>query len=59
MNKTTLLLPISLLVLGGYACNSQPGEKTQAPSATTAPTIQSVMCRTVAEPHSPRRPIRE
>ena len=37
MKKTTLLLPISLLVLGGYACNSQPGEKTQAPSAKTAP----------------------
>jgi len=37
MKKTALLLPISLLVLGGYACNSQPGEKTQAPSAKTAP----------------------
>ena len=37
MKKITLLLPISLLVLGGYACNSQPVEKTQAPSATTAP----------------------
>ena len=37
MKKTALLLPIALLVLGGYACNSQPGEKTQAPSAKTAP----------------------
>ena len=37
MKKTALLLPISLLVLGGYACNSQPGEKTQAPSTKTAP----------------------
>ena len=37
MKKTALLLPISLLVLGGYACNSQPGEKTQAPSAKTSP----------------------
>jgi len=37
MKKTALLLPISLLVLGGYACNSQPAAKTQAPSATTAP----------------------
>lgn len=37
MNKTTLLLPLSLLVLGGYACNSQPVGRTQAPAATTAP----------------------
>ena len=37
MKKAMLLLPISLLVLGGYACNSQPVEKTQAPSAKTAP----------------------
>ena len=37
MKKTALLLPISLLVLGGYACNSQPVEKTQAPSAKTSP----------------------
>ena len=37
MKKTALLLPVSLLVLGGYACNSQPGETTQAPAATTAP----------------------
>ena len=37
MKKTTLLLSISLLVLGGYACNSQPVEKTQAPSAKTSP----------------------
>jgi hyperosmotically inducible periplasmic protein len=37
MKKTTLLLSISLLVLGGYACNSQPVEKTQAPSAKASP----------------------
>lgn len=37
MNKTALLLSISLLVFGGYACNSQPAEKTQTPLAKTAP----------------------
>ena len=37
MNKTALLLSISLLAFGGYACNSQPAEKTQAQSAKTAP----------------------
>jgi hyperosmotically inducible periplasmic protein len=37
MKKALLLLPTALLVLGGYACNSQPGEKTQTPAATTAP----------------------
>jgi len=37
MKKAMLLLPIALLVLGGYACNSQPGAKTQTPAATTAP----------------------
>lgn len=37
MKKTMLLLAIALLVLGGYACNSQPVEKTQAPSAKTPP----------------------
>jgi osmotically-inducible protein OsmY len=37
MNKTTLLLPLALLILGGYACNSQPAEQTQAPPAQTAP----------------------
>ena len=37
MKKITLLLPISLLVLGGYACNSQPAAKAQTQAATTAP----------------------
>jgi osmotically-inducible protein OsmY len=37
MKKTALLLTLSLLILGGYACNSQPAEKTQAPSAKTPP----------------------
>jgi osmotically-inducible protein OsmY len=37
MNKTALLLSISLLVLGGYACNSHPADKTQALSTKTAP----------------------
>jgi len=37
MKKALLLLPISLLVLGGYACNSQPAAKAQTPAATTAP----------------------
>jgi hyperosmotically inducible periplasmic protein len=37
MKKTALLLSISLLMLGGYACNSQPAEKAQAPAAKIAP----------------------
>ena len=37
MKKALLLLPTALLVLGGYACNSQPGAKTQTPAAKTAP----------------------
>jgi len=37
MKKTTLLLPISLLVLGGYACNSQPAAKAQTQAAKTSP----------------------
>jgi hyperosmotically inducible periplasmic protein len=37
MNKTTLLLSISLLVLGGYAGTAQPAEQTQSPPAQTAP----------------------
>jgi osmotically-inducible protein OsmY len=37
MKKTALLLSISLLILGGYACNSQPAVNVQAPSAKTAP----------------------
>jgi osmotically-inducible protein OsmY len=37
MKKTALLLTLSLLILGGYACNSQPAEKTQVPSAKTPP----------------------
>ena len=35
MNKTALLLTLSLLVFGGYACNSQPAEKNQVASAKT------------------------
>jgi hyperosmotically inducible periplasmic protein len=37
MTKTALLLTLSLLMLGGYACNSQPAEKIQVASAKTAP----------------------
>jgi len=37
MKKTALLLTLSLLILGGYACNSQPAEKIQVPSAKTPP----------------------
>ena len=37
MKKITLLLPISLLVLGGYACNSQPAAKAQTQAAKTSP----------------------
>jgi len=37
MKKTALLLSISLLVFGGYACNSQPTVKAQTPAAKTAP----------------------
>jgi len=37
MKETALLLSISLLILGGYACNSQPAVNAQAPSAKTAP----------------------
>ena len=37
MNKTTLLLSISLLVLGGYAGTAQAAEQTQSPPAQTAP----------------------
>jgi hyperosmotically inducible periplasmic protein len=37
MNKTALLLTLSVLVLGGYACNSQPAEKTKVAAAKTAP----------------------
>lgn len=37
MKKTALLLPISLLVLGGYACNSQPAAKAQTQAAKTSP----------------------
>ena len=37
MKKTALLLSISLLVLGGYACDSQPAAKDQAPAAKIAP----------------------
>lgn len=37
MKKTTLLLPISLLVLAGYAGTAQPAEQTQSPLSQTAP----------------------
>jgi hyperosmotically inducible periplasmic protein len=38
MNKpTALLLSLSLLVLGGYACDSQPAAKTQVAAAKAAP----------------------
>ena len=37
MKKTALVLSISLLMLGGYACNSQPADKTQAQAAKTSP----------------------
>ena len=37
MKKTALLLTLSLLIFGGYACNSQPAEKTQVAAAKTAP----------------------
>src|SRR5215510_16572212 len=37
MNKTTLLLSISLLVLGGYAGTAQAAEQPQSPPAQTAP----------------------
>src|ERR1051325_750371 len=37
MKKTALLLTLSLLIFGGYACNSQPAEKTQVSSAKTPP----------------------
>jgi hyperosmotically inducible protein len=37
MKKTTLLLPISLLILGGYAGAAHPAEVTQSLPAQTAP----------------------
>ena len=37
MKKAMLLLPVSLLVLGGYACNSQPAAKAQTQAAKTSP----------------------
>ena len=37
MKKTALLLSISLLMLGGYACNSQPAAKAQTQAAKTSP----------------------
>ena len=37
MKKTALLLSISLLMLGGYACNSQPTVNAQAPATKTSP----------------------
>ena len=37
MKKAMLLLPISLLVLGGYACNSQPAAKAQTQAAKASP----------------------
>lgn len=37
MKKTALLLSISLLVFGGYACDSNSAVKTQAPAAKIAP----------------------
>jgi hyperosmotically inducible protein len=37
MKKTTLLLPLALLILGGSACDSRPVEKTQSSAAQTAP----------------------
>jgi hyperosmotically inducible protein len=37
MKKTALLLPISLLILGGYACDSQPAAKAQAQATKTSP----------------------
>jgi hyperosmotically inducible periplasmic protein len=37
MNKTTLLLSISLLVLGGYAGTAQPAEISKSPLSQTAP----------------------
>ncbi len=36
MKKTALLLSISLLVLGGYACDSQTSAKTQTQAAKAA-----------------------
>ena len=37
MNKTTFLLPISLLVLGGHAGTAHPAEQTPTPPSKTAP----------------------
>ena len=37
MKKALLLLSISLLVFGGYACNSQPAAKAQTQAAKTSP----------------------
>ena len=37
MNKTTLVLSISLLVLGGYASTAQPAEISTSPPSQTAP----------------------
>jgi hyperosmotically inducible protein len=50
MKKTALVLSIPLLIFGGYGCNSHPTEKTQAPSAQTAPdnTGRNVQDRTGA-----------
>jgi len=37
MRKTVLLCSLALLVLGGYAGNARPTERTPAPQAQTAP----------------------
>jgi hyperosmotically inducible periplasmic protein len=37
MKKTVLLFSLALLVLGGYAGNAHPTERTPAPPAQTAP----------------------
>ena len=50
MKKTALVLSLPLLIFGGYGCNSQSAEKTQAPPAQTAPdnTGRNVQDRTGA-----------
>ncbi len=55
MNKPTLLLSISLLVLGGYACDSQPAAKAPAP-AVQAPSPKAKAPAPVAQAPSPTAP---
>jgi hyperosmotically inducible periplasmic protein len=59
MNKPTLLLSISLLMLGGYACDSQPAAKAPAPVAPVAPVAKVPAPAAPVAPDNTERNVRD